>query len=53
VWIQTLPLSRLVNRIMSAVHGGKEEQRRGDLGGAIGAIGDLIGGDSQGSCLTF
>ncbi len=28
-----------------AVHGGKEEVRRGDLGGAPGEIGDLIGGD--------
>jgi hypothetical protein len=31
---------------MSAVHGGREEKRRGDLGGAIGAIGDLIEEDS-------
>ena len=45
VWIQTLPFSRLADRIMSAVHGSKEEVRRGDLGGALGAIGDLIGGD--------
>ena len=41
VWGQTLPFSRLADRIMSAVHGGKEEVRRG----ALGAIGDLIGGD--------
>lgn len=45
VWVQTLPFSRLANRVMSAVHGSKEEVRRGDLGGALGAIGDLIGGD--------
>jgi len=45
VWIQTLPFSRLADRVMRAVHGGKEEVRRGDLGGALGAIGDLISGD--------
>ena len=45
VWIQTLPFSRLADRVMSAFHGGREEVRRGDLGGALGAIGDLIGGD--------
>lgn len=45
VWIQTLPFSRLADRIMSAVHGSKEEVRRGDLGGALGAIGNLISGD--------
>ena len=46
VWIQTLPFSRLADRVMSAFHGSKEEVRRGDFGGAFGAIGDLIGGDS-------
>ena len=45
VWIQTLPFSRLADRILSAFHGNKEEVRRGDLGGALGALGDLIGGD--------
>ncbi|PYR40341.1 MAG: TIGR00266 family protein, partial [Acidobacteria bacterium] len=45
VWVQTLPFSRLADRVLAAFHGGKEETRRGDLGGALGAIGDLIGGD--------
>jgi uncharacterized protein (TIGR00266 family) len=45
VWVQTLPFSRLADRVLAAQHGGKEEVRRGDLGGALGAIGDLIGGD--------
>ena len=45
VWIQTLPFSRLADRIMSAFHGSKEEVRRGSLGGALGTIGDLISGD--------
>ena len=45
VWIQTLPFSRLADRVLRAQHGGREEVRRGDLGGALGAIGDLIGGD--------
>jgi hypothetical protein len=40
VWIQTLPFSRLADRIMSAVHGNKEAVSRGDIGGALGAIGD-------------
>jgi len=42
VFVQTLPFSRLADRIMSAVHGNKEEVRRG---GALGAFGDLISGD--------
>ena len=45
VWIQTLPFSRLADRVLSAFHGSKEEVRRGDLGGTLGALGDLIGGD--------
>jgi uncharacterized protein (TIGR00266 family) len=45
VWIQTLPFSRLADRVLHAFHGNKEEVRRGDLGGALGALGDLIGGD--------
>jgi uncharacterized protein (TIGR00266 family) len=45
VWIQTLPFSRLADRIMSASKGDREEVKR-DFGGALGALGDLIGGDS-------
>ena len=45
VILQTLPFSRLADRVMSAFHGSKEEVRRVDLGGALGAIGDLISGD--------
>jgi len=45
IWIQTLPFSRLADRVLHAFHGNKEEVRRGDLGGALGAIGDLISGD--------
>jgi len=45
VWVQTLPFSRLADRVLAAFHGGKEEVRRGDLGGALGALGDLISGD--------
>jgi len=45
VWVQTLPFSRLADRVMRASHGGREEVRRGDLGGALGALGDLISGD--------
>jgi uncharacterized protein (TIGR00266 family) len=45
VWVQTLPFSRLADRIMSAMHGSKEETRRGDLGGALGALGDIISGN--------
>src|SRR5262249_32598872 len=42
VWVPTLPFSRLADRGMRGQHGGREEVRRG---GALGAIGDLIGGD--------
>jgi uncharacterized protein (TIGR00266 family) len=46
VWIQTLPFSRLADRIYHARSGGKEEVRRGDLGDMItGVIGDIVGGD--------
>ena len=45
VWVQTLPFSRLAERIYAAYKGGREEEKR-DLGGALRAIGDLIGGDS-------
>jgi uncharacterized protein (TIGR00266 family) len=45
VWVQTLPFSRLADRVISASHAGREETKR-DVGGTLGAIGDLIGGDS-------
>ena len=44
VWIQTLPFSRLADRILAGVKGDREEVKR-DFGGAIGALGNLIGGD--------
>jgi uncharacterized protein (TIGR00266 family) len=44
VWIQTLPFSRLADRIIGARRGDREDVKR-DFGGAIGALGDLIGGD--------
>jgi uncharacterized protein (TIGR00266 family) len=44
VWIQTLPFSRLADRIMSAAKGDKEDVKR-DFGGTLGALGDIIGGD--------
>jgi uncharacterized protein (TIGR00266 family) len=44
VWMQTLPFSRLADRIHSAYRGDKEDVKR-DLGGVLGGIGDLIGGD--------
>ena len=44
VWLQTLPFSRLADRILAAQKGDKEDVKR-DFGGALGAIGDLIGGD--------
>jgi len=45
IWVQTLPFSRLADRVLRAQHGGKEEVRPGDLGGGLGAIGDLIAGE--------
>lgn len=42
VWLQTLPFSRMANRIYSAVGGSKGETKRG---GALGIVGDLLGGD--------
>jgi len=45
VWVQTLPFSRLADHIMAAVHGSKEEVRRGDFGGPLGTLGDIISGD--------
>jgi uncharacterized protein (TIGR00266 family) len=44
VWLQTLPFSRLADRILAARRGDKEDVKR-DFGGTLGAIGDLIGGD--------
>lgn len=43
VWLQTLPFSRLANRVMSAAGGSQGETKRG--GGISGLVGDLIGGD--------
>jgi hypothetical protein len=43
VWLQTLPFSRLAERIHQAYRSDKEDVKR-DLGGTLGAIGDLIGG---------
>lgn len=44
VWLQTLPFSRLADRIHAAYRGDREDVKR-DLGGMLGGIGDLIGGD--------
>ena len=44
VWVQTLPFSRLADRIMRAHRGDREDVKR-DFGGTLGALGDLIGGD--------
>jgi uncharacterized protein (TIGR00266 family) len=44
VWMQTLPFSRLADRIQSAYRGDRGETKR-DLGGLLGGLGDLIGGD--------
>jgi uncharacterized protein (TIGR00266 family) len=44
VWVQTLPFSRLADRIMRAQKGDREDVKR-DFGGTFGALGDLIGGD--------
>jgi uncharacterized protein (AIM24 family) len=45
VWLQSLPLSRLANRIVSAVpglrRGGREE------GSILGGLGDMIDGDNS------
>jgi uncharacterized protein (TIGR00266 family) len=45
IWLQSLPLSRMANRIVAAVprlgHGGKEE------GSVLGRIGDLLDGDNN------
>jgi uncharacterized protein (TIGR00266 family) len=44
VWLQTLPFSRLADRILAARGADREDVKR-DFGGTLGAIGDLIGGD--------
>jgi uncharacterized protein (AIM24 family) len=44
VWLQTLPFSRLAERIHTAYRGDREDVKR-DFGGALGKIGDLIGGE--------
>ena len=44
VWLQTLPFSRLADRVNAAVKGDGEDVKR-DTGGMLGGIGDLIGGD--------
>jgi uncharacterized protein (TIGR00266 family) len=44
VWLQTLPFSRLADRVNAAVKSDKGEVKR-DLGGVLGGLGDLIGGD--------
>jgi uncharacterized protein (TIGR00266 family) len=43
VWIQTLPFSRLADRVLAARRGDREDVKR-DFGGTFGALGDLIGG---------
>ena len=43
VWLQTLPFSRLADRIHEAYKGDREDVKR-DLGGTIGRIGNMIGG---------
>lgn len=44
IWVQTLPFPRLADRIIAARRGDVDEVKR-DFGGALGALGDLIGGD--------
>jgi hypothetical protein len=44
IWLQTLPFSRLAERIHQAYRGDRDEVKR-DFGGAIGRIGDIIGGE--------
>jgi uncharacterized protein (TIGR00266 family) len=44
VWLQTLPFSRLADRIHAAYRGDREDVKR-DFGGMLGGLGDLIGGD--------
>ena len=44
VWLQTLPFSRLADRINAAQRGDREDVKR-DFGGMLGGLGDIIGGD--------
>lgn len=44
VWLQTLPFSRLADRIHQAFKGDRGETKR-DMGGLLGGLGDIIGGD--------
>ena len=44
VWLQTLPFSRLADRITSAYRADKGEVKR-DFGGVLGGLGNIIGGD--------
>lgn len=44
VWLQTLPFSRLAERIHSAYRSDREDVKR-DFGGALGKLGDIIGGE--------
>ena len=44
VWLQTLPFSRLADRIHAAYTGDREDVKR-DFGGMLGGLGGLIGGD--------
>lgn len=44
VWLQTLPFSRLADRIHAAYRGDREDVKR-DVGGVLGGLGDVIGGD--------
>ena len=44
VWLQTLPFSRLADRIHSAFRGDVEDTKR-DFGGALGKIGNILGGE--------
>ena len=44
VWLQTLPFSRLADRIHQAYKGDRGEVKR-DAGGLLGGLGGIIGGD--------
>lgn len=46
VWLQTLPFSRLADRIYYAYRRDVEDTKR-DFGGVLGRLGDLIGGDRR------
>ncbi len=44
VWVQTLPFSRLADRVLAARGADQGEVKR-DFGGTLGALGNIIGGD--------